>query len=130
MNRTYTDKYGIGITKWCREYEKQLEEALSSEPSGDELARLLASHEKRLSYLMHERLIHLIVVFITVILVLFSIALILFCPETMPASLPMFLILFVLLVFYIRHYFFLENTVQHWYRLTEEIENMICTDPW
>lgn len=126
MNKTNKDKYGIGITKWCREYENQLNEALSKKPGTDELARLLASHEKRLSYLMHERLIHLIVVFITVILVLFSIALILFCPEAIPAALPMFLILFVLLVFYIRHYFFLENTVQHWYRLTEEIENMIC----
>ena len=126
MNKTNTDKYGIGITKWCREYEKQLEDALNGKPSTDELTRLLASHEKRLSYLMHERLIHLIVVFITVILVMFSIALILFCPEAIPAALPMFLILFVLLVFYIRHYFFLENTVQHSYRLTEEIENMIC----
>ena len=74
---------------------------------------------------MHERLIHLIVVFITVILVLFSIALILFCPGAIPAALPMFLILFVLLIFYIRHYFFLENTVQHWYRIDEEIENLI-----
>lgn len=128
MSKTNKDKYGIGITKWCREYEKQLEEALDANPASDELARMLAIHEKRLSYLMHERLIHLIVVFITVILVLFSIALILFCPEASPASIPMFLILFVLLVFYIRHYFFLENTVQHWYRLAEEIENMLCND--
>ena len=42
-------------------------------------------------------------------------------PSTMPVSLVIYLILLVLLAFYLRHYFFLENTVQHWYRTAEEL---------
>ncbi len=86
-----------------------------------ELRQLRELHEKKLAWLMHERLIHLIVLLITVILTLFSLALLMFLPETAPASLVMFLIVFVLLIFYVRHYFFLENTVQRWYMTDEEL---------
>ena len=50
-----------------------------------------------------------------------SYPLIMFIPDSIIFSMPMFLILFVLLFFYIRHYFFLENTVQRWYRIAEEM---------
>ncbi len=121
-------RYGINVKKWCKEYETHLRDALSDDPSPDELTQLYALHEKRLSWLMHERLIHLIVTFITVILVIFSMSLILFLPETIMFSVPMFLITFVLLFFYIRHYFFLENTVQQWYLICQEIESSL-SDP-
>ena len=123
MARDNDYRYGIKMKKWCLEYEKQLAAELDSNPGATRIAQLLAIHEKRLSWLMHERLIHLIVTFITVVLVIFSISLILFLPDTMLFSLPMFLILFVLLFFYIRHYFFLENTVQHWYMICQELES-------
>ena len=77
---------------------------------------------------MHERLIHLIVLFITVVLVLFSLALVLFAPDTFPASLIMFAILFVLLIFYVKHYFFLENTVQRWYVIDDELQKSVKRD--
>ena len=38
-------------------------------------------------------------------------------------SLVVYLILLVLLIFYLRHYFFLENTVQHWYHIAEELHD-------
>ena len=118
-------KYGINVRKSCLEHEQSLKAALCTQPDENELKKLLSDHEKKLSWLMHERLIHLIVLLITVILVLFSMALILFLPESLPASLPMFLIVFVLAVFYVRHYFFLENTVQRWYMLDEEISSRL-----
>ena len=65
-----------------------------------------------------------IVLLVTVILALFSLALILFLPESLPASLVMFAVVFVLLIFYVRHYFFLENTVQYWYLLSEKISDL------
>ena len=115
-------QYGINMKKWCASHEEYINASLSAPCSSVQLAELLELHEKRLSWLMHERLIHLIVTFITVILVLYSMSLILFLPDTIIFSMPMFLILFVLLFFYIRHYFFLENTVQHWYIICQRLE--------
>ena len=119
MNRKH--KYGINVRKWCKEHERYIEEELKGQ--SDDMTALLAMHEKKLSWLMHERLIHLLVLFITVILTLFSLSLVLFLPDLLPASLIMFVIVFILLIFYVRHYFFLENTVQYWYVLSEKIEN-------
>ena len=116
---------GINVRKWCGEHESYIDKKLAEGVSAAELTDVMNLHEKRLAWLMHERLIHLIVLFITVILVLFSLALIMFAPNTFPASLPMFVITFVLAAFYVRHYFFLENTVQHWYMIDEEIENRL-----
>ena len=122
-------RYGINMKKWCSEYETKLMAELDSKPAPDRLEYLLDIHEKRLSWLMHERLIHLIVTFITVILVIFSMSLILFLPDTLFFSTPMFLIVLVLLFFYIRHYFFLENTVQHWYIICQDIESSLSSAP-
>ena len=116
---------GINVRKWCMAHEAYIEEKLAKELAEDELADMIALHEKHMSWLMHERLIHLIVLFITVILVLFSMALILFSQSMFCASVPMFVITFVLAAFYVRHYFFLENTVQHWYELDELMESKL-----
>lgn len=107
------------MKKWCKAHEEEFCTALEAAQTREEIDGIIAVHEKKLSWLMHERLIHLIVTFITVILVLFSMSLILFLPDTLPFSLPLFVVLIVLLFFYIRHYFFLENTVQSWYLLYE-----------
>ena len=123
MNENKDGKYGIKVRKWCEEHEAFVADELQKELTPDDAANLLAIHEKKLSWLMHERLIHLIVLFITVILALFAMAFLLLVPETMPATLPLFVIVFVLLIFYVRHYFFLENTVQRWYVLDEKIRH-------
>ena len=121
---TKKGRYGINVKKWCLDHENDLRVMTEGALSDDDRCRILALHEKKLSWLMHERLVHLIVTLITVILVLFAMSLILFLPDTLPFSLPLFLILLVLLFFYIRHYFFLENTVQNWYLLYEEIKGL------
>lgn len=122
-------KYGIGITKWCKEHERFITESIEGDLRSDDLTGLLALHEKKLSWLMHERIVHLIVLFITVIIVLFSLALLVFLPDFLYASMPLFLLSFILLVFYVRHYFFLENTVQYWYKIDEDITGMIENGP-
>ena len=118
------DRYGINVTRWCRDHEEMVENALKGSKSYD-LPELLKLHEKRLSWLMHERLIHLIVLFITAVITLFALGVILLVPDTYPFSLVLFAIVFVLTVFYVKHYFFLENTVQHWYKLDEDISQRI-----
>ena len=124
MNR----RYGINMKKWCKAHEEEFRVAAEEARTAEDIGNILALHEKKLSWLMHERLIHLIVTFITVILVLFAMSLILFLPDTLMFSLPLFTILLVLLFFYIRHYFFLENTVQGWYMLYEELKSRL-SDP-
>ena len=92
----------------------------SGEPllTPEELLRL---HRTKIQYLQHERLIHLIVLVMTVFGELFTVALVLALPETVPYSLIAMYGVLILLAFYFRHYFLLENTVQHWYRLDDEI---------
>ena len=92
----------------------------SDEPllTPEELLRL---HRTKIQYLQHERLIHLIVLVMTVFGELFTVALVLALPETVPYSLIAMYGVLILLAFYFRHYFLLENTVQHWYRLDDEI---------
>ena len=92
----------------------------SGEPllTPEELLRL---HRTKIQYLQHERLVHLIVLVMTVFGELFTVALILALPETVPYSLIAMYGVLILLAFYFRHYFLLENTVQHWYRLDDEI---------
>ena len=123
MARQRNDRYGINIKKWCREHENYVEDAMQKAATDEDAECLLKLHEKKLTWLMHERLIHLIVLFITVVLALFAMGLLLFLPETLPASLPLFVIVFILLIFYVRHYFFLENTVQRWYIIDEKIRS-------
>lgn len=71
-------------------------------------------HMMNIHFLQHERLIHLIVMLmVTILLALFFIA------ALRNELLGFYLIVgifFVLDIFYIKHYFLLENTVQKWYK--------------
>ena len=77
----------------------------------------------KISFFKHERLIHLIV---TVFFALFTIA---FFYITYTSNLLIYLlitiILFVMLLFYIFHYFFLENSVQHLYKIYDKMLDKI-----
>lgn len=115
---TENDRYGINMRRFCKAHEQYL---IKAKEDGVPVNERLSWHLKKLSFLQHERLIHLIVLVMTVILNLFTLCILLFLPDTLPVSGPVFLALFILLAFYIRHYFFLENTTQHWYNLAEAL---------
>lgn len=135
VSGTNQDKYGINMRTWCREHEGKVQKHLlsyrgegetqaSSHTSDEELLspeELLLVHRAKIQYLQHERLVHLIVLVMTVFGELFTVALVLALPETVPYSLIAMYGVLILLAFYFRHYFLLENTVQHWYRLDDEI---------
>ena len=119
------NKYGINIRRWCKEHECEVESRIASASGKKELHRIRFEHAKKLHWLMHERIVHLIVLFMVVLLLMFSIILLVSAPETTPASLPMCIIVFILTCFYVRHYFFLENTVQKWYTIDEDLASKI-----
>ena len=119
------NKYGINVKRWCKLHESEVRAILDADTGKDELRRMLDKHEKKLQWLMHERFIHLVVLLMTVIIVLFSVVLLACAPDTTPAALPLCVIVFVLICFYVYHYFILENTVQRWYEIDEEITDRI-----
>lgn len=103
-------------------YLKQCDACLASGGKIDpkEHERLLAYLNRWLLYFQHERLIHLIVtvLFGLVTIIIFG----LFVMIERWYILPLLLLLTVLLVPYIFHYFNLENGVQRLYTLVDEME--------
>lgn len=117
-----TGRFGITMRRYCDAHEALVTDRLEGGAADD---ALLHSHALKIAWLQHERLIHLIVLLITAVLFLFSVGL--FIAVTQPLVLILTAVSFVLLAAYIRHYFFLENTVQSWYvlydRISEEIRD-------
>jgi hypothetical protein len=107
---------GIRIRPYCKAHEAEVRTRLAGGACGPEL---LETHWRRLLWMQHERLIHLLVTALTAVLLLFSIALFLLLGE--PLVLLLVVIAFILTAAYLRHYFFLENTVQRWYLLYDEL---------
>ena len=113
------DCFGINVKQYCRMHEA----AISQQ---NVTVDLIAVHREKIAILQHERLVHLIVTVMVVIAELFVVDLVLLHPEVVgiPGAVVM-LGLAVLLAFYFYHYFFLENTVQRWYKILEEMEKDI-----
>ena len=106
MDKQITEHYQITI--------KRLETAKSQ----TDLAELARYHRTRVQEFQHERLIHLLVTFFFAGLFLASLAAFL-----ATAAMGLALILFVLELAYIRHYYQLENGVQRLYELTVMIDD-------
>ena len=85
----------------------------------EKIREVLSEFEIKITYFQHERLIHLIVTVLFAILEVISIALILTNPSA-PAIILSALFL-VLVVPYVMHYYFLENSVQHMYKMRDQI---------
>jgi hypothetical protein len=102
-----------------KEHEAYVRKHLDAGDGRCDTHELKETHERVIGSIQHERLIHLMVTLSFGAFLLISVAVALVRP-----CLQMFLLIglfFVLLVPYLFHYYFLENTVQRWYALTEEI---------
>jgi hypothetical protein len=109
---------GVNMIAWCRAHEKYTDARLAA---GDDPAALLAWHEKKLAWLQHERLIHLLVTMLTAGAFLFALGAWLYTGSAGVSLLALGLL--VLLGFYLVHYFRLENAVQHWYNIAETLHD-------
>ena len=112
------DQYGINMKQFCAGHQQKIEQALAQ---GEVTHTLLERHLEQLHWLQHERLVHLIVTVMTVFVELFLLDLALLHPAVSFGAAIAMLCMAVLLGFYFAHYFFLENTTQHWYRLTQQM---------
>lgn len=110
-------RFGINMKKYLAEHEKYLAERLEqdADPQG-----LLEYHDLKIRWLQHERLVHLIVTALTVPVFLISFLLLIYYPPHI-LSILFCAMMSLLLIAYIFHYFILENKVQYWYKLYDEI---------
>ena len=109
-----SEKFGINMKQWCSEHEAFI---AAQEPSRE----VLSIHLTKIKMLQHERLVHLIVTFLVAVVELFVISLVILHPELGIWPAVAMLGFAILLIFYFSHYFFLENTVQKWYRIADDL---------
>lgn len=116
------------MTKYMKEHEKYVLDAIKQK---ERLNDLLDYHNLQISWLQHERLVHLIVLMITSLLLMLSLIGMILSNNIL---LLILLILLGLLTFaYVIHYFRLENTIQRWYRISNTINTQLTntgTNPY
>jgi hypothetical protein len=108
------------MVSYLRRQEALVRQALESGPGDRGWEELATYHGHQISYLQHERLVHLLV---TLFFGLFAlISALRFVAEPGTAMAALVLLFLLLLVPYVVHYFQLENGVQRFYELANEID--------
>jgi Ca2+/Na+ antiporter len=108
---------------YMKMHEKHIHDTLNKNLNNEELKELLSYHDKQIRWMQHERLVHLIVMLSVCFLTL-----LIFGFTLIKASMPVLLlavIFLILSVAYLIHYFRLENRVQKWYGISNEIKQTI-----
>lgn len=110
------------MTKQIKAYLALLEQFFSVEHENDELLKMRGELLQRIEFYQHERLVHLIVTMSFAVLFLIALAMTLTVGGWGAVALT---ILFLgLLVPYIKHYYFLENSVQKMYTFYYKVEKL------
>jgi hypothetical protein len=110
------------MLKYLSEHEKQINELLKKEREVDWM-EILKNHRAVVNNLQHERLSHLLV---TLTFGIIFVVLMIVTLMYQLSSLIIFeLLILVLLIPYIFHYFQLENGIQRLYKLDNEIQSKI-----
>jgi hypothetical protein len=105
---------------YMKRHEQHVKEMLAKNLDTEALNELLADHDKQIQWMQHERLAHLIVMLFVCLFTLLSLGFTIIHP-----LLPCFILsalLLILSVAYVIHYYRLENGVQKWYELANQIE--------
>ncbi|MBQ1464683.1 MAG: hypothetical protein IIZ18_07725 [Ruminococcus sp.] len=107
------------MTEYLTNYMIQVEKRLEAASDAGELDAIMAEHKDKIAFMQHERIVHFLVTMLfALVLAIFMLALLL--TQNM-AMLILVTIILVLLAFYIKHYYFLENTVQKMYKVYDQI---------
>jgi hypothetical protein len=113
----------MNITRSMKDHEARIRERLARAQAGEDWPALRGRHLRMIGWMQHERLVHLLVTLAFGIALLAALAMALVAPSLLLYALAGLLLL--LFIPYVGHYFFLENTVQRWYALADEIEGRI-----
>ena len=107
------------MTEYLTNYMKYIQEKLEKCSGQPELDDIMSEHLDKIAFMQHERIVHFLVTMLFSIILAIFIAVLVFTPN-IPLLILVTMIL-VLLIFYIKHYYFLENTVQIMYRVYDSI---------
>lgn len=110
------------MTEYLTAYMKETESRLNACTDSDGLAEILAEHMDKIAFMQHERIVHfLVTMMFALVLAIFMVGMLL--TENF-MLLILVAIIIILLAFYIKHYYFLENTVQKMYKVYDRILEM------
>ena len=101
------------MTKYLTAYLAWIDRLLA-ENDAETLEKLKDEHLKQISFMQHERFIHLIVMSLFAVLLFISIGILCYTGKLTYGLLT--ILLLALLIPYVFHYYFLENSVQRMYR--------------
>lgn len=107
------------MTEYLTNYMKYVQDRLEKCSDSAELDEIMAEHMDKIAFMQHERIVHFLVTMMFALILAIFIAVLVFT-SNIPVLLLVSMIL-VLLLFYIKHYYFLENTVQKMYRVYDGI---------
>ena len=99
------------LQNYKNEIDKKLEEKITKET--------IENHLIKIKFFQHERLIHLIVTTFYAIFLLLSIII----SFKIPLFLIITIIFIIFLLFYVKHYFFLENSIHYLYKQYDQMKN-------
>lgn len=108
---------------YMKKHESYVQDMLAKNPDDEKLRELLFYHDKQIQWMQHERLVHLIVMLFICFFTLLIFGFAVIVPSV--PSIILFVILLILSVAYIFHYYRLENGVQKWYLISNEIRQRL-----
>lgn len=106
------------MKKQIKKYFEEINNYLEND-SKDNIQHVMQNHLNKISFYQHERLIHLLVTLAFAILAMLSF--IFFFIYTTILNAVLTGLFFILLIPYIFHYYFLENSVQEMYRQYDKL---------
>ena len=107
------------MTEYLKNYIKYIQEKLEKCSDSAGLDEIMAEHKDKIAFMQHERIVHFLVTMMFALILAIFMGIEIFTEN--PAILLLVTIIIVLLGFYIKHYYFLENTVQKMYRVYDDI---------
>ena len=108
---------------YMKRHESYVQETLEKNPDKEKLRELLAYHDKQIQWMQHERLIHLIVMLFVCLFTLLSLGFTII--RTSTPSIILSVLLLILSAAYVIHYYQLENGVQKWYLISNQIKQRL-----
>ena len=112
------------MINYIKRHERYVAELMETNPGQEVLRELASYHDKQISWMQHERIVHLLVMLFVCLFTLLALGFTVIT-TTLPCILLSALLL-ILTVAYIIHYYRLENGVQRWYDLANEISKASC----
>lgn len=105
---------------YMKKHERYINEMLKKKLTDKKLQELGACHQLQIEWMQHERMVHLLVMLFVCLFMLLSLGFAII--NTSIPAIALCVLLLILSVAYIIHYYRLENSVQRWYLLAEKIE--------